>query len=90
MNHCGVVPTVLRVLVPEVGDWNWEMESRTGCRDGSGKDKPGKGRPAVAVRRQETIWNLLQEMDSKVKSILRELLLELLSNASGGIYPRAR
>ena len=65
LNHCGVVPTVLRVLVPEVGDWNWEMESRTGCRDGSGKDKPGKGRPAVAVRRQETIWNLLQEMDSK-------------------------
>lgn len=31
-----------------------------------------------------------QEMDSKGKSILRELLLELLSNASGGIYPRAR
>ena len=77
-------------MVPEVGDWNWEMESRTGCRDGSGKDKPGKGRPAGAVRRQETIWNLLQEMDSKGKSILRELLLELLSNASGGIYPRAR
>ena len=53
-----------------------------------------RGRPTVAVMRRETIWKLRQEMDSKGKSILwdlfRELLLELLSNASGGIYPRAR
>ena len=53
-----------------------------------------RGRPTVAVTRRETIWKLRQEMDSKAKSILwellRELLLELLSNASGGIYPRAR
>ena len=68
----------------------WIGKGQATERASYGKDKPGKGRSAVAVRRQETIWNLLQEMDSKVKSILRELLLELLSNASGGIYPRAR
>ena len=71
LNHCGVVPTVLRVLVPEVGDWNWEMESRTGCRDGSGKGKPRKGQAT-----ERTSGDGFQG--------------KILSNASGGIYPRAR
>ena len=43
----------------------WIGKGQATERASYGKDKPGKGRSAVAVRRQETIWNLLQEMDSK-------------------------
>ena len=43
----------------------WTGKGQATERASYGKDKPGKGRSAVAVRRQETIWNLLQEMDSK-------------------------
>ena len=72
----------------------WIGKGQATERASYGKDKPGKGRSAVAVRRQETIWNLLQEMDSKGNpycgSYSGSYYFKLLSNASGGIYPRAR